>query len=125
MSQNNLNQKMGDAHEEHLQEVYGGRRTPGSGNQPANPMDVRQNRYENSVALAIDGKSTRNKSISITRDMLEKAVDQAHGERPAIALRFYFDDRLRGFDDWLLLREDDAVELLERSERLAKIEAGQ
>lgn len=118
-----LAKKMGDAHEEHLAEVYGGRQTRGSGNQPANPMDVRSHRYDETVAFAIDGKSTRAASMSIPRTMLEKAREQAHGERPAIAVRFYDDDRLRSYDDWLLVQEDDALELLERSRRLSAIEA--
>lgn len=108
---------MSDAHEEHLVEVLGGRRTPGSGNQAANPMDVRGNRYEDEMAFAVDGKSTRAKSISVTREMLDKAVEQAHGERPAIALRYYDDDRLRGHEDWVVIREDDFLELIEGYKR--------
>jgi hypothetical protein len=114
--------KMSDAHEEHLAEVYGGRVTAGSGNQPANPMDVRQHRYDAAVAFAIDGKSTRAASMSITREMLAKAREQAHGERPMIAVRFYDDDRLRSYDDWAMVQEDDMLELLERSARLSAIE---
>lgn len=110
-----LNRKMSDAHEAHLAEVYGGRLTPGSGNGFANPMDVRQSRYESAIAWAIDGKSTRGKSISITRDMLEKAVEQAGAERPLLALRFYDDDRLRSYEDWALVREDDLLELIEKA----------
>ena len=114
--------KMSDAQEEHLVEVFGARRTRGSGNQPANPMDARQHRLDSVVAFAVDGKSTRGKSLSVTRDMLAKAEEQSHGERPMIALRFYDDDRLRRFTDWSLIREDDLLELIERSERLSKIE---
>ena len=111
-----LNRKMSDAHEAHLADHYQGRLTPGSGNGFANPMDVRQNRYETGIAWAIDGKSTRAKSISVTREMLNKAVEQAHGERPLIALRFYDDDRLRSYEDWALVREDDLLELMEKAE---------
>jgi hypothetical protein len=113
---------MSEKHEDHIAEVFEGRKTPGSGNKAANPMDVRQSRYSQSVAFAVDGKSTRGKSISVTRPMLDKAVEQAHGERPAISLRFYDDDRLKGFEDWTLVREDDLVELMERSEKLAEAE---
>lgn len=108
-----LQRKMSDKHEEDLAEAFMGRVTPGSGNQPANPMDVRQSHHESAVAFAIDGKSTRNKSISVTREMLDKAVEQAHGERPMIALRFYDDDRLKSFEDWSLIRQDDLQELIE------------
>lgn len=116
-----LNRRMSDAHEAHLSEVLGGRLTPGSGNQAANPMDARQSRYTTSVAFAVDGKSTLAKSISVTRSLLNKAKEQAHGERPLVALRFYDDERLRGYEDWWLMREDDVLELIERSERLAEL----
>lgn len=111
-----LNRRMSDVHEKHLAEVFKGRRMPGSGNQAANPMDVRQSRYTSKVAFAIDGKSTRAASISVTRAMLNKAREQSHGERPAIALRFYDDDRLTRYEDWVLVREDDLVELIELAE---------
>jgi hypothetical protein len=114
--------KMSDAHEEHLVEVFGGRKTRGSGNQPANPMDGRHSRYERAVAFAWDGKSTRGNSIGVTREMVTKAKEQAHGERPMIALRWYDDDRLRSFEDWVCIQEDDLLELMERSDRLAEIE---
>lgn len=116
-----LNRRMSDAQEEHLAEVLGGRRTPGSGNQAANPMDVRQSRYDSPVAFAAEGKSTLSQSISVTRSLLNKAVEQAHGERPLIALRFYDDERLRRYEDWWLVREEDMLELIERSERLAEL----
>jgi hypothetical protein len=54
--------------------------------------------------------------------MLAKAEEQAHGERPMIAVRFYDDDRLRRFTDWSLVREDDLLELIERSRRLSELE---
>ncbi len=103
---------MSDKHEADLAEWFGGRVTPGSGNQPANPMDVRQSRHHSSIAFAIEGKSTRAKSISVTREMLDKACEQSHGERPMIALRFYDDDRLKGHEDWCLITKDDMLELL-------------
>lgn len=109
-----LNRKMSDAHEAYLAEAFGARLTPGSGNQPANPMDARMNRYVDAVAFAFDGKSTRGQSISVTRSMLTKAREQAHGERPAIALRFYDNDRLTEYEDWILVPADDLRELMER-----------
>lgn len=117
-----LKRRMSDHHEEFLSEVFGARRTPGSGNGSANPMDVRQHRYDHSVAFAVDGKSTRAKSISVTRTMLDKAVEQAHGERPAIALRFYDDDRLKKYEDWAVVKMDDLIELMERSAKLGEAE---
>lgn len=117
-----LNKDMGDKHEEHLVEIFGGRQTPGSGNQANNPMDGRHSRYDLAVAFAWDGKSTRGKSISVTTAMIEKAREQAHGERPMLALRWYGDDRLRQYDDWMLVTEDDLLELMERSARLSEIQ---
>src|ERR1035437_5853045 len=105
--------EMGDKHEEWLAEVLGGRKTPGSGNQFRNPMDGRHNRYVDTFAFAWDGKSTRSNSISVTRAMLNKAKEQADTERPMIALRFYDDDRLRSYEDWILVKADDFLELLE------------
>lgn len=117
-----LNRKMSDLHEEDLAEWFSARRTPGSGNGPANPMDARQHRSDHVVAFAIDGKSTRSKSVGVSLDMIAKAREQAHGERPMIALRYYFDDRLRSYDDWACIQMDDLLELMERSERLEALE---
>lgn len=107
------NKRMGDTHEAWLIEMLGGRQSPGSGNQWRNPMDGRHNRYEQQFAWAWDGKSTRSKSVSVTRDMLNKAVEQSDGERPMIALRFYDDDRLRIHEDWFVIRASDFIELQE------------
>lgn len=117
-----LNKDMGDKHEEFLVDLLGGRQTRGSGNQANNPMDGRHSRYDTSVAFAWDGKSTRGKSIGVSRDMIEKAREQSHGERPMLALRWYFDDRLRTYDDWVLIEANDLAELLDRSDRLSEIE---
>ena len=108
-----LAKKMGDTHEAHLCEVFGYRQTRGSGNQWRDQMDARSHRMSEAVAFAIDGKSTRARSVTIKRDDLDKAVEQAGAERPMMAYRFYDDDRLRGYEDWCLLREDDLLELTE------------
>lgn len=117
-----LNRKMSEKHEEHLADVFGGKRSPGSGNQWAKPIDGRQSRYDVTCAFAWDGKSTMAKSMSIPRSMLDKAVDQAEGERPMIAIRFYDDERLRGFEDWDLVREEDMTELMARDVALRALE---
>jgi hypothetical protein len=82
-------------------------------------MDGRHNRYTSAFAFAWDGKSTRSNSISVSRKMIDKAVEQAGGERPMLALRWYFDDRLRKFDDWFLIRADDFIEMLTFAEAVA------
>ncbi len=103
--------RMGEKHETWLAEQLRGRKSRGSGNQWRDQMDGRRSRYRFDFAWAWDGKSTLGKSMSITRDMLKKAVEQAGAERPMIALRFYDNERLSSFDDWILVRADDFLEL--------------
>lgn len=104
-----LNRKMSDKHEDDLSVAFGGRVMPGSGNQFNNQMDVRNDIW------AIDGKATRGKSISVTREMVNKAKEQAHSLRPMIALRFYEDDRLKKYEDWVAVRLDDFLEITDCS----------
>lgn len=89
MPSKGLNKEMGDRHEEYLIEVLGGKQSKGSGNQWHSPMDGRHNRYEEGYAFAWDGKSTTTATISVTLPMWEKAVEQAGGEHPMLALRWY------------------------------------
>jgi hypothetical protein len=103
---------MSDAHEDHLAQVFGGRKTRGSGNQWANQTDGRTNRHDIPFAFAWDGKSTRAASTTVSRADLDKVREQADGDRPILALRFYDDDRLRGSEDWVCLRLDDLAEML-------------
>ena len=106
---------MSDRHEMHLVARLGGRRTAGSGNQFNNPMDGRHNRYETEFAFAWDGKSTLGKSIGVSQEMWEKAQEQALGERPALALRWYHDERLTSFTDLMAISLDDFEEMLARA----------
>ncbi|MFD8650695.1 hypothetical protein [Streptomyces mirabilis] len=108
-----LNKMMGDAHEQHLAEVLGMRQTAGSGNQWRDPIDARHNRLDSQYAFAVDGKSTLAKSISITRAMWEKAVEQAGGERPMLGLRFYDDNARKVHADLAACDLLDFAELLE------------
>ncbi len=117
-----LAKKMGDKHDAHIAEVYGLRQTRGSGNQYRDQTDARGHRMAEAVAFAMDGKSTRARSISIKLDDLEKVTEQAYGERPGLPIRFYGNDRLTEFVDWVVLREDDLLELLDRSRRLSELE---
>jgi hypothetical protein len=104
---------MAEVHEEHLAEVYGGHRTRGSGNQWREQTDGRQSHRELELAFAWDGKSTRGDSIGVSKAMLHKVREQAHGERPLLPLRYYEDDRLRIFEDYAVIREDDLLALME------------
>jgi hypothetical protein len=115
-----LKRRMSDKHEAHLADRLRGRQTRGSGNQSANPMDGRHSRMDQSVAFAWDGKSTLGKSISITDDMWNKAVEQAHGERPMLAFRWYATDRLEVKRDLICVSLDDFEELQELAARADK-----
>jgi hypothetical protein len=115
----NTNQRISQAHEADLQARLGGRRTRGSGNQFNNPMDGRHSSYAQTFAFAWDGKATRSKSVSVTEEMWDKAVEQAHHERPMLALRQYLDDRARrvGFD-LAVIALVDLEEMLDRIDTL-------
>jgi hypothetical protein len=85
---------MSDRHEAYLQKLFGGKIQRGSGNQFNGQMDVRQPRDQGYYAFALDGKSTKAASITITREMWDKAVEQAHAHEPGLPLRFYDNGRL-------------------------------
>ncbi|MFI0967022.1 hypothetical protein ACH4S8_37410 [Streptomyces sp. NPDC021080] len=108
-----LNKDMGDAHEAHLAETLGMRQSRGSGNQWRDPIDARHNRLDTQYAFAVDGKSTLAKSLSITRAMWDKAVEQAGGERPMLGLRFYDDNARKVHADLVACELLDFAELLE------------
>lgn len=113
---------MSDAHEDHLAEVYGVRKTKASGSTWRDKTDARGHRRDDAVAFAFDGKSTLARSMSVTRADLDKLVEQALPERPCLAIRFYDNERLQGCEDWALIREDDLVELVERSRLLSEVQ---
>ena len=102
---------MSDRHEADLAERLGGKVSRGSGNQWASPMDGRHAALETPYAFAWEGKSTRGKGISVTRAMWGKALLQAHGERPMLALRWYDSDRLDVHADLVVLDLDDFEEM--------------
>jgi hypothetical protein len=111
---------MAELHESDLAEWFGGMKSRGSGNQSNSPMDGRQD-HLNGIAWAWDGKSTRSKSIGVSLEMWEKAREQAHAERPMLALRFYGDDRLRDvLADLVTLDADDFRELLDLLGKLGR-----
>lgn len=114
MAKRGTTRAMSDKHEEFLVDLFGGRRTRGSGNQASNPMDGRHSRMSEVCAFAWDGKSTLGKSVGVTREMWEKAEEQSHGERPMLALRFYDTDRLDVGLDLVVISAQDMAELLER-----------
>jgi len=104
---------MSRRHEDDLVAVLGGYRTRGSGSQWRDQMDGRHNRMTRQFAFAWDGKATLGKSVGVTREMWAKAVEQAGGERPLLALRWYDNERLDVGDDLVVLSLHDFAELLE------------
>lgn len=108
---------MSDRHEQDLQRLLGGVITRGSGNQSRSPMDVRQSRHEIDWAFAFDGKSTLSRSMSVGLDMWDKAVEQSHGERTGLPLRFYDGPRLRVVRDLIVIDLHDFAELVEQVRR--------
>lgn len=110
-----LNGKMGKAHELFLAKMLGGRKTKASGSQWTDQMDGRHDRMRSLFAFAWDGKSTLGKSIGVSRAMWEKAREQALGERPMLALRFYDTENLDVGEDLVVLGLHDFVELLEQA----------
>jgi hypothetical protein len=108
--------RMGERHEEWVAQFLGGVKSRGSGNQWRAPMDGRHNRFNSHLAFAWDCKSTLGKSLSVSREMLRKAREQADGERPMIPIRFYDNERLTSWDDWILVTADDFRELRDFAE---------
>lgn len=114
--------RMSDAHEIFLVDLFGGRRMRGSGNQFNGQMDGRHDHREESVAFAWDGKSTFGKSIGVSLEMWAKAVEQSHGERPMLALRWYGSERLNSVLDLVAVDAQDQAELLDRSRELDAVQ---
>lgn len=107
----NLLRRMSDAHEIFLAALLKGRRAKASGAMWHDPIDGRQNRMYDEYAFAWDGKSTLGKSIGVSRAMWEKAREQAGGERPMLALRFYDDERLNVAHDLIVVDAYDFAEM--------------
>ena len=84
-----LNTMMARIHEAWAASLFGGRQAKGSGNQWHDQIDGRQDHMSQQYAVAWDCKATLGKGITITRAMWEKAVEQAGGEEPMLALRWY------------------------------------
>jgi hypothetical protein len=103
---------MSDRHERRLAAVLGGRQSRGSGS-VFSDGDGRRT-HGQPFAFAWDGKSTLGGSISITRAMWRKMVEQATWGRPMLAFGFFSDTRLSDFEISLVAVSDhDFSELLE------------
>jgi hypothetical protein len=107
--------KMSQIHEAFLAKVFKGRPARGSGNQWHNAADGRHNHMVQPFAFAWDGKATMTKTISIRLDMWDKICEQAGGERPMLALRWYGDERCSQVNaDLVVLDIMDFAEMLEK-----------
>ena len=108
---------LSDKHEKYLAEVFDGIRMPNSGAGWSKQMDVRNSTREEPFAFAVDGKATCGKSVGVTRAMWDKAVEQSHDERTALALRWYDNDRLDVGLDLIVLSVDDFAEILDAARK--------
>lgn len=90
--------KMSGRHEQDLAAALDGRVTKGSGSTFRDQADGKQEYGSAAYVFAWDGKSTLGKSVSITREMWAKIVEQAHWALPALPVRFYRDERLTQVD---------------------------
>lgn len=114
MARDRTTRDLSDRHELFLADLFGGERMRGSGNQFNNPLDVRMD-PTGPFALGFEGKSTRKGSLSISVATWQKLLEQAHGLRPALALRFYRDDNtLTPLHDLVVVKAHDLAELMDR-----------
>ncbi len=117
--------KLSDRHEEYLADVFGGRKTRGSGNQPNDQMDGKQSYGDEHYVFAWDGKATLGKSISVTRQMVHKAIEQSHWARTMIPLRFYADARLTEVEfDLAVIQVNDLAEMMADANAYRRLKAG-
>ena len=114
----NITKKLADKHENDLHELLGGHQSRSSGNQWADQGDGRRGRFQNRFGWCWDAKCAmpQTKSISISRDMVNKIIHQSHGDRPLLPLRFYADERGGIEHDLVVMRLSDLAELIEAVE---------
>lgn len=112
MAIKDIRRRMSDRHEGDVAEMFGTRVNRGSGNQWAKPADGRMDSNQVPFAFAWDCKATMAASISVSLEMWDKIVLQAHNERPMIPLRFYLTDRLDTYRDLVVLDLNDVAELI-------------
>ena len=81
-------------HEDDIAGWFGGRRHAGSGNQFTKQLDGRTG-FAGEWDFAWDCKAAMpgTQSITVTRTMLDKIVNQAHGRRLMLPMRFYDTER--------------------------------
>lgn len=107
-------------HEADIAEWLKGHASVSSGSQWHDQADGRQNRYTQEFAWAWDCKCAMpgTKSIGVTREMLHKLIEQAHGERPMLPLRWYSSERGQVELDWVAVPKADLADVFDRLEQL-------
>lgn len=90
-----LSQQMSDAHEADNAEWIEGVLQKASGSQWHRQGDTKNGEHLVAFPITSDCKSTMGKSISITREMWAKIVEQTFNQNPALFLRFYRPDETR------------------------------
>lgn len=105
--------QMSSKHEDFIADLIGGKRTRNSGAVWSDQMDARNDVRNDQWAFAADGKATLGKSIGVSRDMWDKAVEQSHDLRTILPLRWYDTERLDVGLDLVVLSAEDFREMLE------------
>lgn len=115
--------EMGRRHVERAAEVLGCVPSAGSGNRWQDPADGRSP-HDGPYPVALEGKSTRGKSITVTLEMLAKLREQSLGENPVLPLCWYgTDDLTEILEDWAAVPLDFLAEILASARAWAELEA--
>jgi hypothetical protein len=116
---------MGDFHEVDIAEWTKGIKQKASGNQWHAQGDTKNGEFLVPFPITSDGKSTMGGSISVSRAMWNKLVEQTFGQHPALFLRFYRPATTTPLTvdlDLAVTRSGLFVELLEAARKWAVIE---
>lgn len=104
--------EMGRRHIERVANALGITPSAASGSKWQNPADGRS-AHDLPYPIAVEGKSTRGKSLTITLDMIAKLREQSLGETPVLPLLWYgTDDLTEVTEDWAAVPLDFLAELL-------------
>ena len=109
--------RLSQQHEDDIAGWFGnGRRHPGSGNQFTKLLDGKSG-FAGEWDFAWDCKAAMpgTSSITVTRTMIDKIVNQAHGRRLMLPMRFYNTERgdFFGHQDLVAVRASDAIAMVE------------
>ena len=111
-----IKHRLSRLHEADIASWFDGTQHVGSGNQYHHQGDGRTG-YHGEWDFRWDCKAAMpgTQSITVTRAMIDKLIEQCHGARPMLPMRFYDNER-GGFNpnhDLVVLRADDAIALVE------------